>query len=52
VLSISGSGTYHRVYDACIPKWLTHAGGKTDLIRLGEVIKFIVSWLQKNVQRT
>jgi len=52
VLSISGGGTYHRVYDACIPKWLTQAGVKTDLIRRGEVIEFIVSWLQKNVQRT
>jgi len=70
VLSISGSGTYHRVYDSCIPKWLNQAGVKTDFIRLetvgisgnshmmmleknsDEVIKFIVSWLQKNVQRT
>jgi pimeloyl-ACP methyl ester carboxylesterase len=70
VLSISGSGTYHRVYDPCIPKWLNQAGVKTDFIRLetvgisgnshmmmleknsDEVIKFIVSWIQKNVQRT
>jgi len=70
VLSISASGTYHRVYDPCIPKWLNQAGVKTDFIRLetvgingnshmmmleknsDEVIKFIVSWIQKNVQRT
>jgi len=70
VLSISGSGTYHRVYDACIPKWLNQAGVKTDFVRLetvgisgnshmmmlernsDDVIKFIVSWLQKKVQRT
>jgi hypothetical protein len=70
VLSISGSGTYHRVYDACIPKWLNQAGVKTDFVRLetvgisgnshmmmlernsDAVIKFIVSWLQKKVQRT
>jgi hypothetical protein len=70
VVSISGSGTYHRVYDPCIPKWLNQAGVKTDFIRLetvgisgnshmmmleknsDEIIKFIVSWLQKNVQRT
>lgn len=70
VLDISASGTYHRVYDPCIPKWLNQAGVKTDFVRLetvgiagnshmmmleknsDDVIKFIVGWLQKNVQRT
>jgi pimeloyl-ACP methyl ester carboxylesterase len=70
VLAISASGTYHRVYDACIPKWLNQAGVKTDFVRLETVgisgnshmmmleknsdasIKFIVSWIQKHVQRT
>ena len=70
VPSISGSGTYHRVYDPCILKWLNQAGVRTDFIRLetvgirgnshmmmleknsDEIIEFIVSWLQKNVQRT
>jgi pimeloyl-ACP methyl ester carboxylesterase len=36
VLSISGNGTYHRVYDPCIPKWLNQAGVKTDFVRLEE----------------
>jgi pimeloyl-ACP methyl ester carboxylesterase len=66
VLSISANGTYHRTYDACIPKWLNQAGVKTDFVRLetvgitgnshmmmleknsDDVIKFIVSWIQKN----
>ena len=34
VLAISGSGTYHRVYDPCIPKWLNQAGVETDFVRL------------------
>ena len=34
VLAISGSGTYHRVYDGCIPKWLNQAGARADFIRL------------------
>jgi pimeloyl-ACP methyl ester carboxylesterase len=34
VLSISGNGTYHRVYDPCIPKWLNQAGVRTDFVRL------------------
>ena len=36
VLAISGNGTYHRVYDPCIPKWLNQAGVKTDFVRLEE----------------
>ena len=70
VLDISANGTYHRVYDPCIPKFLNQAGVKTDFVRLEEVgirgnshmmmleknsddvIKFIVSWLQKNVSTT
>jgi pimeloyl-ACP methyl ester carboxylesterase len=34
VLAISGNGTYHRVYDPCIPKWLNQAGVQTDFVRL------------------
>lgn len=37
VLAISGSGTYHRVFDACIPKWLNQAGVETDFVRLEDV---------------
>jgi pimeloyl-ACP methyl ester carboxylesterase len=37
VLSISASGTYHRVYDPCIPKFLNQAGVKTDFVRLEDV---------------
>ena len=34
VLAISGNGTYHRVFDGCIPKWLNQAGVETDFVRL------------------
>lgn len=37
ILSISADGTYHRVFDACIPKWLNQAGAQTDFFRLEEV---------------
>ncbi|MEE3197562.1 MAG: alpha/beta fold hydrolase [Pseudomonadota bacterium] len=37
VLSISADGTYHRVFDACIPKWLNQAGVITDFVRLEDV---------------
>ena len=37
VLAISADGTYHRVYDACIPKWLNQAGVETDFVRLEDV---------------
>jgi len=37
VLSISAEGTYHRVYDHCIPKWLNQAGVKDDFVRLEDV---------------
>ena len=37
VLDISASGTYHRVYDPCMPKWLNQAGVKTDFVRLEDV---------------
>ncbi len=38
VLSISAEGTYHRVFDACIPKWLTQAGvKKSEFVRLEDV---------------
>lgn len=37
VLAISASGTYHRVYDPCIPKFLNQAGVKTEFVRLEEV---------------
>ena len=29
ILSISAEGTYHRVFDVCIPKWINQAGGQT-----------------------
>ena len=34
VLTVSAEGTYHRVFDVCIPKWLNQAGVKTDFVRL------------------
>ncbi|MBI3047308.1 MAG: alpha/beta fold hydrolase [Acidobacteria bacterium] len=37
VVAISASGTYHRVYDPCIPKFLKQAGVKAEFIRLEEV---------------
>jgi len=36
VLAISANGTYHRVYDPCVPKFLNQAGVKTDFVRLEE----------------
>jgi pimeloyl-ACP methyl ester carboxylesterase len=37
ILSLSAEGTYHRVYDPCIPKWLNQAGAKDDFVRLEDV---------------
>ena len=37
VLAISADGTYHRVFDACIPKWLNQAGVETEFVRLEDV---------------
>ena len=37
ILSISAEGTYHRVFDTCIPKWLNQAGAKDDFVRLEDV---------------
>ena len=37
VFSASASGTYHRVYDPCIPKFLNQAGVKTDFVRFEDV---------------
>jgi pimeloyl-ACP methyl ester carboxylesterase len=37
VLALSADGTYHRVFDACIPKWLNQAGVETDFVRLEDV---------------
>jgi hypothetical protein len=37
VLDISADGTYHRVFDACIPKWLNQAGVRADFVRLEDV---------------
>jgi pimeloyl-ACP methyl ester carboxylesterase len=34
ILSISAEGTYHRVFDSCIPKWLNQAGVKDEFVRL------------------
>ncbi|MGE3843980.1 MAG: alpha/beta fold hydrolase, partial [Vicinamibacterales bacterium] len=37
VLNISGNGGYHRVGDACPPKWMNQAGGKVEFVRLEDV---------------
>jgi pimeloyl-ACP methyl ester carboxylesterase len=37
ILDISGNGGYHRIGDACPPKWLNQAGVKTDFVRLEDV---------------
>jgi len=37
MLSISAEGTYHRVFDVCIPRWLNQAGVKDDFVRLEDV---------------
>jgi pimeloyl-ACP methyl ester carboxylesterase len=37
ILSLSAEGTYHRVFDVCIPKWLNQAGAKDDFVRLEDV---------------
>lgn len=37
ILSISAEGTYHRVFDTCIPQWLNQAGAKDDFVRLEDV---------------
>jgi pimeloyl-ACP methyl ester carboxylesterase len=37
VLALSADGTYHRVFDACIPKWLNQAGVETEFVRLEDV---------------
>jgi hypothetical protein len=67
---MSANGTYHRVYDPCIPRFLKQAGVKADFVRLetvgisgnshmmmleknsDDIITFVVSWLQKNVNGT
>ena len=33
----SAEGTYHRLFDVCIPKWLNQAGVKDDFVRLEDV---------------
>jgi pimeloyl-ACP methyl ester carboxylesterase len=37
ILSVSAEGTYHRVFDVCIPKWLNQAGVKDEFVRLEDV---------------
>jgi pimeloyl-ACP methyl ester carboxylesterase len=37
VLSVSANGTYHRVYDPCIPKFMKQAGVKAEFLRLEDV---------------
>lgn len=37
VLMVSGEASYHRVFDACVPKWLNQAGVKTDYVKLEDV---------------
>jgi len=37
VLAFSANGTYHRVYDPCIPKFLKQAGVPAEFVRLEDV---------------
>ncbi len=37
ILSVSAEGTYHRVFDSCIPKWLNQAGAHDEFVRLEDV---------------
>jgi pimeloyl-ACP methyl ester carboxylesterase len=37
ILSISGEGSQHRVFDACIPKWVNQAGANAQFVRLEDV---------------
>ena len=37
VLAVSADGTYHRVYDPCIPKFLKQAGVPAEFVRLEDV---------------
>jgi pimeloyl-ACP methyl ester carboxylesterase len=37
ILSISAEGTYHRVFDHCIPEWLNQAGVNDTFVRLEDV---------------
>ena len=37
VLDVSTQASYHRVFDACIPKWLNQAGVKTQYVKLEDV---------------
>ncbi|MEQ1885378.1 MAG: alpha/beta fold hydrolase [Bryobacteraceae bacterium] len=37
ILQLSAEGTYHRVFDVCIPKWLNQAGAKDDFYRMEDV---------------
>jgi pimeloyl-ACP methyl ester carboxylesterase len=37
VLDVSSQASYHRVFDACIPKWLNQAGVKAQYVKLEDV---------------
>jgi pimeloyl-ACP methyl ester carboxylesterase len=37
VLDVSAEASYHRVFDSCIPKWLSQAGVKTQYVKLEDV---------------
>jgi pimeloyl-ACP methyl ester carboxylesterase len=37
VLDVSTQASYHRVFDACIPKWLNQAGVKAQYVKLEDV---------------
>ena len=37
VMAMSASGTYHRVYDPCIPKFLKQAGVDAEFVRMEDV---------------
>ena len=37
VLDVSAQASYHRVFDSCIPKWLSQAGVRTQYVKLEDV---------------
>ncbi len=37
VLFMVGEGSYHRIYDHCLAKWLTQAGVKTEYVEMEKV---------------
>jgi pimeloyl-ACP methyl ester carboxylesterase len=37
VLDVSGEASYHRIFDACVPKWLNQAGVKAEYVKMEDV---------------